>query len=115
MKVSSKKSKSRKLQQKVREELLKLFPELHDDDVKSTPMGVTGEDVQLSPAARDKLPYQFECKSIARFAGYSIMEQAESHGDYTPISVIKANYKKPIVMLYWEDFWEILNEQSKKE
>ena len=111
--TASKKAKARTLQNKLREELLKLFPELHVDDIKSTPMGVQGEDVQLSPAARQKLPYQFECKSMARFVGYTIMDQAKSHGKYKPVSVIKADRKQPLVMLQLNDFLELLEEAKK--
>lgn len=71
-------------------------------------MGVTGEDVQLSPAARKLIPLQIECKARAKFAGYEFFEQAKTFGDYTPVVVIKANGKKPLVLLDAEDFFNII-------
>ena len=50
MKTSSAKAKGRRLQQKVRDLLLETFTELEPDDIRSTSMGVSGEDLQLSPA-----------------------------------------------------------------
>ena len=52
MLVSSKKGKSRRLQQWVAGEILRIFPWLSSDDVRSAPMGVTGADVQLSSKAK---------------------------------------------------------------
>ena len=62
MKAQSAKAKGRKLQQVVRDGVLKRFPSLEPDDVRSTSMGAGGEDVQLSPVARRLFPYQVECK-----------------------------------------------------
>ena len=47
MKTSSAKAKGRRLQQKVRDLLLETFTELQPDDIRSTSMGVSGEDLQL--------------------------------------------------------------------
>ena len=46
----SAKAKGRNGQQEVRDRLLETFPEFELDDIKSTTMGDTGEDIQLSPA-----------------------------------------------------------------
>ena len=50
--ASSSKAKGRLGQQEVRDKILKTFPELEPDDVRSTAMGQSGEDIQLSPRAR---------------------------------------------------------------
>ena len=63
MKTSSCKQKGRKLQQKVRDIILESFDNLREDDVRSTSMGAGGEDVLLSPAARDVFPFSVECKN----------------------------------------------------
>ena len=56
------KAKGRGGQQEVRDKLLETFPEFEDDDIKSTTMGDTGEDIQLSPLARKTLPISIEVK-----------------------------------------------------
>ena len=61
MNVRSNKAKGRKLQNMVRDILRDSFPTLEEDDIKSQTMGMTGEDIVLSPAARKLIPYSFEC------------------------------------------------------
>ena len=60
------KSKGRKLQNIMRDELRLAFPSLEEDDIKSQTMGMTGEDIVLSPAARKKIPFSFECKNVVK-------------------------------------------------
>ena len=99
MKTSSAKQKGRKLQQWVRDEILKRFPTMRAEDVRSTSMGAGGEDVQLSPFARDLLPIQVECKSHKDFAVYRILDQAAEHGNYQPVVFLKANNRSPIAVV----------------
>jgi len=109
MKTQSKKAKGRNLQKYVRDLILKTFPKLEPDDVKSTSMGAGGEDVQLSPAARKLFPYSVECKSLKAIAVYKYYEQAQANaGKYEPLVVIKANHKKPLVLLDAEYFFKEL-------
>ena len=110
MKTSSAKAKGRRLQQRIALKVLELFPELEPDDVKSTPMGVGGADVQLSPAARKVHNVDYECKSHKSFAIYSIMDQAESNAKGTPVVVIKANRREPLVVLKEEDYFDLLRQ-----
>ena len=56
------KNKGRLGQNEIRDKLLEAFPEFEPDDIKSTTMGDTGEDIQLSPAVRKKLPITIEVK-----------------------------------------------------
>ena len=51
------KAKGRALQNLLRDKLRKAFPDLHEDDIKSQTMGMTGEDIVLSPHARKLIPY----------------------------------------------------------
>ena len=66
MKTSSKKGKGRRLQNYVRNTLLEAFKSLEEDDVKAAIMGESGEDIKLSPAAKRKIRYSFECKNVER-------------------------------------------------
>ncbi len=94
----------------VRDSILKNFPQLEEDDVKSTGMGQQGADVQLSPAATKVFPYGVECKSLAKFVGYGWYDQASAHvgkSKKLPLVVIKANQRKPLVIIDLEHFMEL--------
>ena len=99
MKTSSAKAKGRNLQKWAANKLLEHAPSLEPDDVKSTSMGASGEDVMLSPAARKVYPWQIECKSYARIAVYDFYNQACSHGTHEPVVFIKQNMHKPLVIV----------------
>ena len=103
----SAKAKGRRLQQWVRDHLLKRHPTLEVDDVRSTSMGAAGEDVLLSPTARRIVPYSIECKNLANMALYKWMDQAKANcpSGVTPIVVAKANAKKPVVIVDAEYFF----------
>jgi hypothetical protein len=133
MKTSSAKAKGRKLQQLVRDKILEIFSsELSKDDVRSTSMGAQGEDVQLSPKAREILPYAIETKSRRRIAVYRYYEQAQEHAEEAgqgtkPLVVIKENGKDPLVLVdmdlffkltfdtyqHWQQYIEQQREESK--
>ena len=110
MKTRSAKNKGKRLQNKVRDILLEAFKDtLEEDDVKSTTMGESGEDIQLSPAARKLIPYAFECKNQEKLNIWSALEQAESNGEKgTPVLVFKRNRSKTYAVLQLEDFIELI-------
>ena len=45
-----------------RDIILSTFTDLAPDDVRSTSMGSSGVDIQLSPAAAAVFPYSVECR-----------------------------------------------------
>jgi hypothetical protein len=104
----SAKSKGRRLQQWVRDTILAMFPKLEADDVRSTSMGATGEDVQLSPAARNYVPYQIECKNKARSQVHTWYNQAKEHGDHEPLVIIKMDRDVPLAVVSAEHYFTIL-------
>jgi hypothetical protein len=76
-------------------------------------MGVSGEDLLLSPAARRFLPISVECKSRASISVYSYYEQAKKNaGAYEPVCVIKQNRSKPLVVVDAEYFFKLLKESN---
>lgn len=106
--VAARKSKGRALQQKVRDLILAAFPSLEPDDVRSTSMGMGGEDLQLSPAARRRFPYSIECKRNKAFAIYGPYEQATANClGYEPVVVIQGDRKKALAVLDLEHFIEL--------
>ena len=103
--VAARKSKGRALQQKVRDLILAAYPSLELEDVRSTSMGMSGEDIQLSPAARRRFPFSVECKRNKAFAIYGPYEQASANSlGYEPIVVIQGDRKKALVVLDLEYF-----------
>ena len=112
MTPQSAKAKGRKLQQIVRDALLKTFPSLEKDDVRSTAMGQGGEDVQLSPAARKLFPYQIECKNKARAQVQTWYDQAASHGNHQPILVVKQDNHEPLAIVTLTHFLELLQKTN---
>lgn len=110
MKTASSKAKGRKLQQLVRDKILDAFPRLEPDDVKSTSMGASGEDIQLSPAARRWFPYSTECKSRATVSVYAWYQQAKTNSPtgMEPLLVIKQNNSKPLVVIDLDSFMELV-------
>jgi hypothetical protein len=110
MKTASSKAKGRKLQQLVRDKILDAFPRLEPDDVKSTSMGASGEDIQLSPAARRWFPFSTECKSRATVSVYAWYQQAKTNSPtgMEPLLVIKQNNSKPLVVIDLDSFMELV-------
>ena len=106
IKPSSAKAKGRRLQQWVRDKILDLFPTLTTDDVRSTAMGQGGEDIQMSPAARDHFPYSIECKAQKQVALYKHMDQAIANcpDGSEPLVVIKGDRRKPLAVVDADHF-----------
>ena len=110
MKTRSAKAKGRRLQNKIRDLLLEEFKELEPDDIRTAIMGETGEDIKLSPAARKKIPYSFECKNQEKINIWESLKQAEENsGDYSPILIFKRNRSKTYVTIELEEFIKLIN------
>lgn len=108
MKPSSAKAKGRRLAQWLKAEILRNYPALKPDDIGVTSSGTTGEDITLSPAARDAVPFQFECKNRKAFSICRDFDQAVGHGDREPVLVIKENRGEPLVLIKAQTFFELL-------
>ena len=107
--IASAKDKGRRLQQWVRDQLMKELPGVEEGDVTSTPMGVNGPDVGLSPLARRLFPWTVECKARAKFGIYSALEQAENslYERTKPLVILRGDRKRPLALLYADDFLEV--------
>ena len=112
MKTRSAKNKGKRLQNDVRDLILETFQELEPDDVRSTTMGDSGEDVLLSPAARKLFPFSVECKNQEKLNIWSSLEQTETNaGKHTPLLIFKRNRSKTYAVLQLDDLMEMLNER----
>ena len=111
------KAKGRGGQQEVRDKLLETFPEFEPDDIKSTTMGDTGEDIQLSPAARKKLPITIEVKrrksSLKTVYGY--LEQASNHAKGEPVVFFRSDRMPWVVMVGMYHYMELLRNWKDKD
>lgn len=116
MKTTSKKAKGRYLQNWTRDIILHEHPSLEEDDVRSTSMGVSGVDIQLSPAAKKLVPFAIECKNRANMTVYKDYEQAVRNctKETIPIAVLKANRKKPLVVCDAEWFFKNFPKRTRK-
>ena len=112
MKCKTSKAKGRRLQNLVRDLLKKAFPSLREDDIKSQTMGMCGEDIVFSPAAKDKIPYSFECKNQERLQLWAALDQAKDNSeDRVPILVDKRNRTIPFAVLPLDKFMELIKEK----
>lgn len=106
---ASRKAKGRRHQQAVRDAILERFPELEPDDVRSTSMGASGEDLLLSPAARAKFPFSVECKNQERLNIWKSMGQAKGREHY-PLVVFTRNREDTYACLRFGDLLELLDD-----
>ena len=111
MSAKSAKAKGRRLQNLTRDQLRDAFPSLEEDDIKSQTMGMPGEDIVLSPAARKLIEYSFECKNKERLDLWKSLEQAEENSaDRAPVLVIKRNRSKVYAVIEFNSFIELIKE-----
>lgn len=107
-KTSSKKSKGRKLQKTIRDWLIKIGKTygLQVDDIKSTSMGASGVDVQLSPAANQVFGrLAIECKNVeALNVVTTFHEHAAKYEGHIPMLFHKKNKTDVLVTLRLKDF-----------
>jgi len=112
--ASSAKAKGRLGQQEIRDRLRKAFPELHPDDIKSQIMGVNGEDIVLSPKARELLPLSIEVKRRRDFKTlYDYMDQAVQDGLYEPVVFLRGDRKEWLAMCKADYLMELLKCRTK--
>lgn len=114
MKVSSKKAKARRLQDKVTLKFRDLFKGVFEDgDITSAIMGESGTDMVLSPSAKKVIAFDVECKNVERLVGAQLrnaIEQTESNSsdDRIPLLVFKKNHEPERVILRLDDFIKLI-------
>tara|TARA_R100000008_G_C3561399_1_gene156419 strand:+ start:804 stop:1148 length:345 start_codon:yes stop_codon:yes gene_type:complete len=113
MKTSSAKAKGRRLQQEVRALLVEAFHQLLPDDIRSTGMGQSGEDLQMSPLARQHIPFSFECKNQEKLNIWSAIKQAEANDQgYDPAVVFKRNRTETYVAIPFKTFVDLIKKAN---
>jgi len=117
MNTKSAKAKGRRLQNMVVEALKDIFPNLREDDIKAQTMGMSGEDVVMSPAARDIIKYSFECKNQERLNLWDSLNQALDNcpEDCDPVLVFTRNRKPTYAVIPFELFINLIKEVSNEK
>lgn len=108
--AASSKAKGRIGQQAIRDKILETFPHLHTDDVRSTAMGQQGEDIQLSPKAREVLPISAEVKRRKNLKTvYDFVGQAKQGGEYEPVVFFRADRQEWLVITQLDHYMELVS------
>ena len=116
MSAKSAKAKGRRLQNMLRDILRETFPQLEEDDIKSQTMGMCGEDIVLSPAARKVIKYSFECKNVERLDLWKSLTQAEENSqDRAPVLVMKRNQSKTYAIVELNHFINLIKDNNGQE
>ena len=97
----------------IRNEKYDCFPSLRDGDIKGAVMGESGEDIKLSPAAKDLIPYSFECKNQERLNIWESLNQADGNSDdRTPVLIFKRNRTKTYAAIDLDAFLKLIGETN---
>lgn len=116
MKTSSAKAKARNLQKHVVKRFREHWgfdQELGEDcytgDIQSVPMGMSKEDVLLSPIAQTKVPFSVECKNQEKLSIWSALKQAETNSNNrVPLLVFKRNRSKVYACLELDELLRLI-------
>ena len=113
MSAKSSKAKGRRLQNMIRDALREKFSSLEEDDIKSQTMGMSGEDIVLSPAAKRTIPYSFECKNVEKLNIWKSLEQCESNcEDREPVLIIKRNRSEVYAVVKFDNFLKSIKDNA---
>ena len=116
MRTSSAKAKARNLQKYV----VKVFREkwgfdescgddCYTGDIQSVPMGMSKEDILLSPKAKTVVPFSVECKAQEKLSIWSALKQADNNSeDRIPLLVFKRNRSKVYACLELNDLMRLV-------
>lgn len=103
MKTKSAKNKGRRLQKRIVEDILRVFPNLSLDDVRSNPMSVSGADILLSAQAKACIPFTIEAKNQERVNIWEAIRQSEKEAEkqnlYPMVVVSKNRVKEPYAII----------------
>jgi|TARA_R100001224_G_scaffold106089_1_gene80291 hypothetical protein len=101
--------KGRKLQNIVRDKILKTFKHLKRSDVHVAGVGVNGPDIVLSRIGKRLVPYQFETKSQQKMKTiYDWKKQSEKNTHLDGVLIIKRNASKPLAVIDMDLFFDLI-------
>lgn len=95
MKYSTAKAKGRNHQIKCVKAMREQFKKfLEDNDLRSTPMGMKGPDVLLSPKAEKIFPFAIECKKVEKINIWEAIDQAIAFKQGEPLVLFSKNHRE---------------------
>ena len=116
MRTKSCKQKGRVLQNWTRDKLLSILPDVAPEDIQSRIMGCSGDDIILSPKARQQFPFSIECANQEKLNLWKKWNQCVGNANgYLPLAVIKRNNIKPLVVIDAEYFFELYEKNKCKQ
>jgi len=112
MTPSAKRAKGTQLCEWVADKIREVFSELPADCVIVPKSSAHGEDLQFSAELEAMLNISVECKNQRSYGhAYKDMEQCVKNSKgKTPILIVKAPYKEPLVIMRWADYQNTLGE-----
>lgn len=103
---ASRKAKGRRIQNTVAEDLQHMFG-VDKNDIKPTPMGVSGIDIQLSNTIRAVYPWGHEVKNHEKINIWAALEQCERNAaleELKPCLVFTRNRTPIYTVVLWSDW-----------
>jgi len=93
-----------------------IYTQLDPDDIKSQTMGMSGEDIVRSPAAKKACSFSFECKNTEVLQMWNAIEQCEGNNTDcgSPAIVFKKNGKQPYVAIPFSVFCDMLQSENER-
>ena len=112
MNPNSRKAKGRYLQNITKDRIIKLYPVLGKDDIRTSLMSETGADIKLtSHTARKLFPYSIECKNRQDFKTlYNYFNQARRHVALEPLLVVKMNRERPLAIIDLDHLFQLIED-----
>ena len=113
--AKSSKAKGRRLQNYVRDLLREVYCDsLEHDDIKGQTMGMTGEDIVRSPAAKERCAFSFECKNVERLQIWRAIKQASDNNRdcSAPAVVFKRNGTEAYVAIPFTVFCDMVQAED---
>jgi len=115
--TAAKKAKGRKLQQHIRDRLYHWFPHLTEGDIRSTSMGAGGEDIQLSPLAKQSIPFAIEAKNTRKTPSIGEIKQARSNSKPGELPLVcwkphGKQYLETLAIISLEDLMEFFSDRQ---
>lgn len=106
MTPGQKRAKGKLLVEWIATQLRKAFPEYPPEAIIVPEAHEHGEDLKFSVDFLEHFPYSIEAKNQRIYGhAYKDMEQCiKNSNNRTPILVVKAPYKDPLVIMRWEDW-----------
>jgi hypothetical protein len=111
---SSKKSKGRAFQQKLRRDIIEHL-HVDENDILSNHMGQSGCDIRLSVTARKIFPFGIEAKKQETTSIWKWLEQCTNNAEkenLKPLLIFSRNRSETYAVIKWEDLIDLIKKYN---